>query len=474
MQFWNELEGQTIDGLFPLRRLVRSEGRSAWFETETPAPQIGRATISLTEALTDADEVTARLEAAQSLRHPNLVAIAQVGQVRIDNTLVVYAVMEHIEQSLSDVLQSQALSPDEGREVAEALVGALTAVHQNGMSHGHVEAASVLATEQTVKLRSDCLQTNATSQAEDVAGIGGTLFHAFTQRRAGNATDAQMNRIPAPFGEIVRNALARRWSLAQIANALKPAPPVAATAPVAPPARRVDPAPVKPAEPVAVKAAQPVVEKTNPVPPARVPPAPVASAPVPTTPVPPPAAKQEPRDPEAFVATSSAGKRRPIALYGGLALIVLAIIVWLILRPHPVEAPATTTAATAEPAPVPVAAKPSPAPSIGPTPKPPATKPSPTPRAAAPATVANRSTSERTIWRVVVYTYRGQTKASDSVAKITAQHPDLQAAVFNPTGSDVYMVTLGGPMDHPQANAMLSKARSEGLPQDTYVRNFSQ
>ena len=25
MQFWNELEGQTIDGVYPLRRLVRSE-----------------------------------------------------------------------------------------------------------------------------------------------------------------------------------------------------------------------------------------------------------------------------------------------------------------------------------------------------------------------------------------------------------------------------------------------------------------
>ena len=161
MQFWNELEGQTIDGLYPLRRLVRSEGRSAWFETETGEPQSTPATISLTEALTDADEVIERLHAAQDLKHPNLVSIVKVGQVQVDNTLLVYAVMEHIEQSLSDVLQIQALSPEEGREVAEALVGALTAIHQKGMSHGHVEAASVLATEETVKLRSDCLHTTA-------------------------------------------------------------------------------------------------------------------------------------------------------------------------------------------------------------------------------------------------------------------------------------------------------------------------
>jgi len=78
MQFWNELEGRTIDGVYPLRRLVRSEGRHAWFETETGEPQGGPATISLTEAATDADEVLERLQAAQQLKHPNLVTITKV------------------------------------------------------------------------------------------------------------------------------------------------------------------------------------------------------------------------------------------------------------------------------------------------------------------------------------------------------------------------------------------------------------
>ena len=472
MQFWNELEGRTIDGLFPLRRLVRSEGRSAWFETETPAPKVGRATISLTEALTDADEVTARLQAAQNLKHPNLVAIEQVGQVRIDNTLVVYAVMEHIEQSLSDVLQSQALSPEEGREVAEALVGALTAVHQSGMAHGHVEAASVLATEETVKLRSDCLQSSAAGQAEDVVGVGSTLFHAFTQRKAASATDAQMNRIPAPFGEIVRNALARRWSLAQIANALKPTPPVPAAvaapipamappavaapsraeAPPPPPVKRPDPAPIPPAAKPAVTAPPPAPAKTPPVTPSPVPPLIV----------------------DAYEPTSSA-KRRPLVLYGAVAVVVLAILGWLFLRPHTETAPvASNNAPAVTPAPTPAPAPPE---------KPAATKPSPVAGARthkpAPAPVVAaadtpRPSSGRTVWRVVVYTYRGQTKAEDSVAKIKGAHPDLDAAVFNPNHSDVYMVTLGGPMDHPQANAMLARARREGLPQDTYVRNFAE
>jgi len=461
MQFWNELEGQTIDGTYPLRRLVRSEGRSAWFETETS--QSTPATISLTEAVTDADEVAERLVAAQNVKHPNLVTITKVGQASIDNTFVVYAVMEHIEQNLSDVLQSQALTTEEGREVAEALVGALTAIHAQGMSHGHVEAASVLATEETVKLRSDCLQTTAASQGDDVAGIGATLFHVFTQRKALTATDAQVNRIPAPFAEIVRNAFARRWTLAQIANALKPglpparalpsasAPPSAAARPSAPPR---PPAPAPPRfEPSAVKA------------PERTPPA----APRPASP-PIPAA-----NPGTLAPRQPATRRSPLALYAAVAVGVLAILAWLLMRPHAVNAPATTPptvsqAPVAPPAPVAEA--------------PPASKPSaavapprqhkPAPAVVSPAAAPAVASSGRNVWRVVVYTYRGQTKATDSVAKIVAEHPDLAAAVFNPAGSDVYMVTLGGAMDHNQANAMLEKAHREGLPADTYVRNFTQ
>ena len=359
MQFWNELEGQTIDRLYPLRRLVRSEGRSAWFETATGEELSTPATISLTEALTDADEVTARLKAAQNLKHPNLVNITTVGEVKLDNTLIVYAVMENIEQSLSDVLQTQTLTPEEGREVAEALVGALTAIHQKGMSHGRVEAASVLATEETVKLRSDCLQTTAAGQAEDVAAIGSTLFHAFTQRKELTATDAQINRIPAPFAEIIRNSFARRWTLAQVANALKPGQPAAPAIPTAP-VRTPAPAPPPAAAPVPPPAPVPphslktghdpvvvkVVERTAPK----------------YRPATPPRAVEKPLPLAPKEDEPAAARRKPLVLYGALAVVVLAIIGWL-FWPHSAPAPTDTTnpqtasqPATPPPAPEPCAA----------------------------------------------------------------------------------------------------------------------
>jgi eukaryotic-like serine/threonine-protein kinase len=465
MQFWNELEGQTLDRVYPLRRLVRSEGRSAWFETATGEELSTPATISLTEALTDADEVTARLKAAQSLKHPNLVTITKVGEAKLDNTLIVYAVMEHIEQSLSDVLQSQTLTPEEGREVAEALVGALTAIHQKGMSHGRVEAASVLATEETVKLRSDCLQSTSAGQVEDVAGIGTTLFHAFTQRKALTATDAQINRIPAPFAEIIRNSFARRWTLAQIANALKPGQAAAPQAipPVPPPVREPAPAPaplppsIKPVhDPIVVK----VVDKTAPATYRPTTPPPAAEKPLPFV-------HEEEED-------EPATPRKPFLLYGALAVVVLAILGWL-FWPKPAPAPANETASQTAPQPAtpPAPATPAPAPPAAVPAKPVAkAKPAPADRHTAAAAAAP---NERTVWRVVVYTYRSQKMAADKASQISGKYPDLNAAVFSPPGhSDTYLVVLGGAMDRQQSFEMRAKALRDGMPADTFARNFSQ
>ena len=69
MPLWNEIEGHTLDGL-TLRKLLRSEGRTAWFSTGGPGG--GPAVISVFEALNDEDAVEARLQAAAAFQHPGL------------------------------------------------------------------------------------------------------------------------------------------------------------------------------------------------------------------------------------------------------------------------------------------------------------------------------------------------------------------------------------------------------------------
>jgi hypothetical protein len=61
------------------------------------------------------------------------------------------------------------------------------------------------------------------------------------------------------------------------------------------------------------------------------------------------------------------------------------------------------------------------------------------------------------------------------VARISAQHPNLKVEVFTPPGRSIYLISLGGAdMDREAAAKMVDKARSMGLPDDTYVQNFSE
>jgi eukaryotic-like serine/threonine-protein kinase len=468
MQFWNELEGRVFDGLYPLRRLMRSEGRTAWFETETGDGQ--RAVISLTESLTDVDEVVKRLEAAQRLQDPNLLAIFKVGRARFDKALFVYALMEHTEQNLSDVLREQALSKEDVQQVADTLVAALTTLHQHGLLHGRVEPASILAVGETVKLRSDCLQTPGSTRAGDVAGIGETLFQAFTQRKAERVDDGQINRLPAPFAEIVRNSLSSRWSLAQVAAALRPSGAVV-TPP--PPAMQVPPpvatAIAAPAKPVVTAEELPRVAQ----------PASPPISPSPTSPE---------NDGSEIVSSKSS---RPIAVYIALAVVLVLITGWLIFR-HKPDSAAEKAAPPTQSANLPAAAAPppekpdTPAPPVASTPaqtagarpaKPSATRSASTQAAsaAAPSSGTNAPV-DRPVWRVIAFTYNREDQAQRKTEEISQAHADLQPSVLSVSAGDHprFLVTVGGAMDRSHAQALRDQATALGLPADTYIENFRQ
>src|SRR6202000_1719831 len=114
-----------------LGRLVRPEGRRAWFEGIGPdgVPVM----LSITEALNDEDELLDRLNAAMEIRHPNVVMIREVVLSHLDDVPVVVAAMEMTEENLGDVLRDRVLSPVEGRQVLDAVLPALGAMHANGV-----------------------------------------------------------------------------------------------------------------------------------------------------------------------------------------------------------------------------------------------------------------------------------------------------------------------------------------------------
>ena len=216
-----------------------------------------------------------------------------------------------------------------------------------------------------------------------------------------------------PFAGIARHATApesRRWTLAEIARELAPPPRVVA-APAVPPAV---PAP----------------------PPTQV------SLPAPAHPV--RLDEEEPTPAKGF----------PKWIIAGVAILLFTILMFNLRRkpdavqstPIPAPPPVTTTA-------------PTPADAVKP--------PAPAPR--------NTPSQAPGIWRVIAFTYHSHDMASKKAKAINARWPDLSATVFTPKGRrGYYLVALGDRMTRDDATRLQRKARSMGLPRDTFVQNYSE
>ena len=431
MPLWNEIEGKTLTGL-TLRKLLRSEGRTAWFATEDPEGQ--PAVLSVFEALNDEDSVQARLEAAARVQHANLLVIRRTGRGRLEDESLVYAVMEPFDQTLAEVLRDRTLTPEEAREVTENLLSALEAVEAAGLHHGHVDASGVLGVGDSIKLRSDCLMPRRNQS--DAAALAALIYHALTGRRFSSERDAL--QLPAPFATLVRAGVGPNGSLAAMRRVLS-GPAVTNGAAVASSAAVAEAAPASVAKTAAATPAARLRDEAEPRP-----------------------------------------RRRPAITIAALVLmaIVLAIFWYALKRPTPPtpisgEAPAAASkpqapAATAD---VPPAAAPvgNAAGAMGaPETVRPAARPSPAKSSVEPAAPG----ADRSVWHVVVYTYTHESAAQRAAAELAAKYPQLEPQVFSPTGNAPFLVVLGGGMNRQEAFSRREAALAAGLPKDTYAQNY--
>lgn len=417
MPLWNEIEGETLDG-FTLRKLLRSEGRTAWFSTEDPAGAPG--VLSVFEALNDEDAVEARLQAAARVAHPNLLAIRKTGRGRLEDESLVYALMEPFDQTLAEVLRDRSLAPDEAREVAGSLLTALESVEAAGLYHGHVDASGVLGVGDSIKLRSDCLTARRTES--DAPALAALLYNALTKRRYSSERDAL--QLPAPFATLVRAGVAPNGSLAAMRRVLNG--PVESPAEVSAPAR------------------------------------PPASA---------------PRASSLPAGGAGRPRRRPGITIAALVIMIVVLgIAWYAFKRPAGHRPISGEAAPPPTSHQPTAAVPPNAAPVGDAAgamgAPETVKPPAKPSAAPAASATPAAGSERSVWHVVVYTYNGEKSAQQSAAELGRRFPQLQPQVFSPSSHGPYLVTLGGGMTRQQAFTRREAAIAAGLPKDTYMQNF--
>ena len=477
MQFWNEMEGKTVGGRFVLGSLLRTAGRSAWFNTrdDQQRPRV----LVVTESLNDEAQLLQNLEAASRIRHPNVVAIETTGQASIDDKPVVYAVLEPTEENLGEVLRDRALTPDETKQITESLVAGLSAIHAAGLSHGHVSAANVLASGDTVKLRSDCLQivpseARAESFGQDTGDLGATVFESLTQRKLTSPQDPAISKLPAPFRLVVENAINGTWGLPEIAAALKPGAPLP---PAAVPAAKAEPKAQPPAAPVKPALQKPVVPPT------------VKATPIIPAVAPPVTAKPAPSalaaDAQEKLTEPKKSGGSPVRLLAIIALIAALGLIWYFYR---TTSRASESATPASLAPATATSQPAanPTPSVAPpaATAAPAAKPSSVhrPSAVTPPSAASTAPSAaavtpaapgQQVWRVVVYAYGRQVEAQQKADAIKTAHSDLNPEVFSPNGHGPWLVTLGGPMSRADAIHMSNQVKSKGMPSDSYAQNFS-
>ncbi|GGA78678.1 hypothetical protein GCM10011507_32380 [Edaphobacter acidisoli] len=463
MELWSEYEGRTIDGVFPLTKLLQPEGRSAFFATPngTGKPTV----IRLIESHFDDDRIVSRWREVAALDHPNLVKLKKFGKVEMDGAPLVYGVMEPADGNLGEIVSVRRLTVEETREVAESLVGALKALHDNGFVHEHIDPGSVLAVGEKIKLRSDCIRETPEGdegvaiKRRDVRDLAAVLLRSLTQRRTLEEAKSELP-LAAPFDGIVRNGLNGSWGLREIAAALAPAAspqiaagtvvPAAATAPVAAvAASAATPAVVNKlgGEPKSEFRNKPEIEfEDEPE---------VAAMPSSRT-----AALLA--DEEDVSSRSGMGWKALV----GVGVVVVALFVWGMFHGHSAEQsvavvhPAAVDAAvTQQSAPVPADLKPSAATGVDGV-------------ASSAASTAGQAAGDRVEWRAIAFTYNHEDQAKTKAERLASRHPELKPEVFTPNGRAPYLVSIGGAMSREDAYALARKARSERVAGDVYAQNF--
>ncbi len=252
-ELWKKWEGQVVDHKYQLLHYAGSTDHSVVFLCEFHEGELRQAAIKFVSAdVTDQAKQIAAWKQASELTHPNLLEIYGAGVCKIDDTELLYVVLEYAEENLAQVLPNRALMAEESSEMLKTVTSVLVYLHERNLTHGHIKPSNVLAIGELLKISSDTiypanemremrrersaydapeLPGAPCTAAADVWSLGVTLVQAFTQQPAVLPFDTEADPIiPAPvrgpFLDIAANTLKRdpalRWSSAQIAEHLNP------------------------------------------------------------------------------------------------------------------------------------------------------------------------------------------------------------------------------------------------------------
>jgi len=270
---WKKWEGQVVDERFPLLQSLGSSDHSAVFLTERPGSTSQKLAIKLlaaddlnggltqglnTEGLNN-DAQLARWQRAAKLSHPHLLRLFECGRCQLDDTQLLYLVMEYAEENLAEILPLRPLAPTEASEMLPPVLEVLSFLHRLGYAHGRIKPSNIMAVGEQLKLSADSickigergniralsvydapeLTTTGSTMAADVWSLGVTLTTIITQSEP-EVKNLELKSpelknpdrftvpetIPQPLREIVRQCLQvkpdQRYTVDQILKQLQP------------------------------------------------------------------------------------------------------------------------------------------------------------------------------------------------------------------------------------------------------------
>jgi serine/threonine protein kinase len=227
---WAKLEGQTVDGEFPLLRFLGASNHSVVFLTESA--KLGRSELALKlvpATPTLAQLQLARWRASAALIHPHLVQIFEAGECQIGGRAFLYVVTDYADQNLAQLLERRALTEEETREMLTPVLDALAFLHEKKLVQGRLKPSNVLVVGDQLRLASDTIrpfsETGRTSTAAsaymppeadegirmaagDVWALGVTLCEALTQHQPSGLREGDM-LLPPQMASAFRGVVAR-------------------------------------------------------------------------------------------------------------------------------------------------------------------------------------------------------------------------------------------------------------------------